>query len=84
MKFMHKKEKQNKNNDPLIRLMVQTVIGIVACTIGLASMTWAWFTASVDTPAQTIQSASRSTAVLVYEVNQPLEESYCFRRSCSC
>ncbi len=75
MSLLQKKEKQNKNNDPLIRLMTPMIAGILACTFCLVSMTWAWFTASVDTPTQTIQSASRSTSVVVYEVSQPEEEN---------
>ncbi len=73
MSLLHKKEKQNKNNDPLIRLMTPMIAGILVCVFCLVSMTWAWFNASVNTPTQTIQSATRSTSVKVYEVSQPKE-----------
>lgn len=68
MSLLHKKEKQNKNNDQLIRLMTPTIAGILVCTFCLVSMTWAWFTASVNTPTQTIQAATQFTKVKVYEV----------------
>lgn len=68
MRLLHNKEKQNKNNDPLIRLMTPMIAGILACTFCLVSMTWAWFSATVNTEAQTIQSATRSTTVIVYEL----------------
>ena len=71
MSLFHKKENQKKNNDQLIKLMKQMIAGILACVFCLVSMTWAWFTASVNTPPQTIQSATRSTSVAVYEISQP-------------
>ena len=74
MSLLHHKEKQNKNNDPLIRLMTPMIAGILVCAFCLVSMTWAWFTASVDTPTQTIQSATRSTSVIVYEVVSSTEK----------
>ncbi|MBQ8636451.1 MAG: hypothetical protein IJ423_00450 [Clostridia bacterium] len=74
MSLLHKSENQQHNNDPLIRLMTQMIAGILACVFCLVSMTWAWFTASVDTPMQTIQSASRSTSVIVYEVTRSTGE----------
>ena len=70
MSLLHKTRQQNKNNDPIIRLMAPMIAGILACVFCLVSMTWAWFTASVATPPQTIQSANRSTSVVVYEVSQ--------------
>lgn len=69
MSFLHKKEKKRENKDRLLWLMMPMVAGILACMFCLVSMTWAWFTASVSIPTQTIQSATRSTAVTVYEVS---------------
>lgn len=71
MSLLHKTKQQKRNNDPLIRLMTPMIAGILACVFCLVSMTWAWFTASVNTPPQTIQVASRSTSVKVYEISQP-------------
>lgn len=71
MSLLHKKEKHNKNNDQLIRLMTPMIAGVLACIFCLVSMTWAWFTASVNTPTQTMQSATRSTSVMVYQLSQP-------------
>ena len=74
MRFMRKKEKQNKNNDPLIRLMAPAIAGFTVCVFCLVSMTWAWFTASVETPAQTMQSAKQYTKVKVYEIVKSEDE----------
>ena len=74
MSLLHKTKQQKRNNDPLIRLMTPMIAGILACVFCLVSMTWAWFTASVNTPTQTIQVASRSTSVKVYEISQPEEK----------
>lgn len=74
MSLLHKTENQKKNVDPIIRLMMPIIAGMLACVFCLVSMTWAWFTASVNTPTQTIQSATRSTSVMVYEVISPTEK----------
>ncbi len=71
MSLLHKTENQKRNNDQLIKLMSPMIAGIVACVFCLVSMTWAWFTASVNAPAQTIQSATRIAAVTVYELGLP-------------
>ncbi len=75
MSLLHKFKNHQKNNDQLIWLMAPTIAGILVCTFFLVSMTWAWFSASVDTPTQTIQSATRSTSVTVYELSQPEDEN---------
>ena len=75
MSLLHNTKQQKRNNDPLIRLMTPMIAGILACIFCLVSMTWAWFTASVNTPPQTIQVASRSTSVKVFEVSQPEGEN---------
>ena len=70
MSLLHKTEKQQNNNDQLIRLMTPMIAGILACIFCLVSMTWAWFNGYVNSGAHTIQSASRSTSVTVYELSQ--------------
>lgn len=75
MSLLHKTENQKKNNDPIIRLMAPMIAGILVCVFCLVSMTWAWFTASVDTPMQTLQSTNRITSVKVYEISQPEDEN---------
>ncbi len=75
MSLLHKKEQQNRNNDPLIRLMTPMIAGILACVFCLVSMTWAWFTASVDAPTQTMQAATQFTKVKVYEVVKSEDEN---------
>ena len=69
MMLLHKKKRQ-KNSDQIMKLLMPMLVGIMACVFCLVSMTWAWFTASVQTESQTIQSANRSTSVKVYEVSQ--------------
>ncbi len=68
MSLLHKTENQQRNNDPLFRLMTPMIAGVLACVFCLVSMTWAWFTASVNTPTQTLQAATQFTKVKVYEV----------------
>ena len=75
MRLLHNKEKQNKNNDQLFRLMTPMIAGILVCVFCLVSMTWAWFTSTVNTGSQTIQSATRSTSVMVYEISQSKDEN---------
>ena len=60
MKFFNKQKESKKNSDPIVRLLAPMIIGTLVCVICLASMTWAWFTASVDVKEQTIQAADRS------------------------
>lgn len=74
MSLLHKTKNKESNNDRIFRLMTPMIAGIVACVFCLVSMTWAWFTASVDTGTQTMQSATRSTSVTVYEISQTAEE----------
>ena len=75
MSLFHKSKPKKQNNDELMRLMAPTIAGMVVCMICLASMTWAWFTASVDTTPQTIESATRSTEVTVYELGETIDEN---------
>lgn len=42
-----------------------SIIGIIICMVCLAGMTWAWFTASVTTPPQTITAANYDVTVSV-------------------
>ena len=75
MGFLHKKNHQTRNKDPFIRLLTPMIAGFVTCVFCLVSLTWAWFTASVDTETQTIEAAVRSTSVKVYEITKTTVEN---------
>ncbi len=68
MSLLNKAKQRKEKRDPLIKLMTQMIAGMLACTFCLVSMTWAWFSASVDITMQTIKSATRSTEVIVYKL----------------
>lgn len=68
MSLLNKAKQRKEKSDPLIKLMMQLMAGMLACVFCLVSMTWAWFSASVDTQMQTIKSATRSTEVIVYKL----------------
>lgn len=52
-------------DENIIRLLLPSLVGIGICMVCLAGMTWAWFTASVTTPTQTITAAKYDVAVSV-------------------
>ena len=49
----------------IMRLLLPSFLGIVLCMICLAGMTWAWFSASVQTAPQTITAANYDITVTV-------------------
>ncbi len=49
----------------LLRLLMPSLVGMFLCTALLVGSTWAWFTASVQAPSQTIQAANYDIAVTV-------------------
>lgn len=67
-------KKLDKN---LLRLLMPSLIGMFLCTALLVGSTWAWFTASVQAPSQTIQAANYNLAVTIDEAaaNGPTELS---------
>ena len=50
-------KKGNTVDDNIVRLMIPSMIGIVLCVVLLMGVTWAWFTASVETKS-TLSSAN--------------------------
>lgn len=48
-----------------MRLLVPSIVGIIICMVCLAGTTWAWFSASVQTGAQTITAASFNVKVAI-------------------
>ncbi len=57
--------KAEKESDGLMSMLVPSVIGMACCCICLVSATFAWFTASVNTGAATIQSAGYTVTAAV-------------------
>lgn len=49
----------------LMRLFLPSIVGILICMVCLAGTTWAWFSASVQTGAQTITAASFNVEVAI-------------------
>lgn len=49
----------------LMRLFLPSIVGILICMVCLAGTTWAWFSASVQTGAQTITAANFNVKVAI-------------------
>lgn len=62
-----------------LRMMLSSVFGILLCGICLAGLTWAWFTSSITSTANTITAADFSIAIIYKndsnEVINPFNES---------
>ena len=61
--YIPKHEKPSDEN--ILRLLMPSVVGIALCMVCLAGSTWAWFSASIQTVAQTIEAANYNIAVTV-------------------
>lgn len=48
-------------------MLLPSVLGLALCMVCLAATTWAWFTASVTSEANTIQTASFGVSVKVFD-----------------
>lgn len=60
----------------ILRLIMPSFVGIVICMVCLAGSTWAWFTASISTPPQTIAAANFDMDVLIADAgSRPVEET---------
>lgn len=73
-------EKQERK-DSLVPLLLPSILGISVCLVCICSMTWAWYSASVETSAQkmtaayyeiTVESVVSETDVAV----QPIDGAY--------
>ena len=53
---------KKERKDSLVPLLLPSILGVCFCMICVCGMTWAWYSASVQTPAQKITAAC-------YEVN---------------
>ena len=61
--YTSKHEKPTDEN--ILRLLVPSFVGILVCMVCLAGSTWAWFSASLSTPPQTIAAANFHMEVTV-------------------
>lgn len=55
-----------------LRMMLSSVFGILICGICLAGLTWAWFTSSISSAANTITAADFSVSI-IYKNNNDEE-----------
>lgn len=57
-RIWHRADKKKKERkDSLVPLLLPSVLGIFICMICVSGMTWAWYTASVEPPAQKLTAA---------------------------
>lgn len=49
--------KKKERGDSLVPLLLPSVLGIFICMVCVCGMTWAWYSASVETPAQKLTAA---------------------------
>ena len=78
-RIYHRADKAKKERkDSLVPLLLPSILGICFCTVCVCGMTWAWYTASVQTSTQkltaayydvTVESVSGSNGVEVDPVN---------------
>lgn len=63
-RIYHRADKVKKERkDSLVPLLLPSVLGIFICTVCVCGMTWAWYTASVETPTQKLTSACYEVTV---------------------
>lgn len=63
-RIYHRADKVKKERkDSLVPLLLPSVLGIFICTVCVCGMTWAWYTASVETPTQKLTSANYEVTV---------------------
>lgn len=57
--FFHDGEsaKKKERKDGLVPLLLPSVLGICICMVCLCGMTWAWYTVSIEAPAQKITTS---------------------------
>lgn len=56
--IFYKPKHEKSTDENILRLLMPSVVGIFICMVCLAGSTWAWFSASVQTVAQTIEAAN--------------------------
>ena len=64
-KIYHRADKVKKaRGDSLVPLLLPSLFGIFICTVCVCGMTWAWYSAGVDTPTQKLTAAYYEVAVV--------------------
>lgn len=62
LRLFNKKDNASKS-DGITAMLLPAVVGIIVCSVCLTTATYAWFTASVSTSAQTIKAADYSAEI---------------------
>ena len=78
--FFYTPKHTKPTDENIPQLLLPSVVGIILCMVCLAGTTWAWFSASIKSPPQTITAANYDIAVAVTDeagapvaLDQPLE-----------
>ena len=66
--FCLKKQPKHKDND-IFRMMLPSFVGIVVCAMCLVGLTFAWFTATVETKPQVIITTTWNAEVKIVDSN---------------
>ncbi len=57
-RIWHRADREKKERkDSLVPLLLPSVLGIFICMICVCGMTWAWYSASIETPSQKLTAA---------------------------
>ncbi len=65
---------QKPTDENILHLLLPSVLGVILCMVCLAGTSWAWFTSTVQTPPQTIESANFDISVTITDANaQPVD-----------
>ena len=68
--------RDNPTDKNILRLLMPSAVGIFLCMVCLAGTTWAWFSASIQAPPQTITAANFDVSVSITgETTGPVTES---------
>ena len=65
---------QKPTDENILQMIAPSIMGIALCMVCLAGTSWAWFTSTVQTPPQTIESANFDISVTITDANaQPVD-----------
>lgn len=63
-RIYHRADKEKKERkDSLVPLLLPSIFGIALCMVCMCGMTWAWYTASIETPTQKMTAACYEVTV---------------------
>lgn len=64
--FFHRGDhsKNQERKDSIVPLLMPSILGICICFVCICGMTWAWYSASVETPAQKMTAAYYEVTVV--------------------